>query len=82
LKETYNQLKDVKNSTQAQIDKTIRDNSYKSVVNELKNDGIALSDLTTEEFEQLLAEEIQKQKSFSKGAAVGAGALFLLGLLG
>ncbi|PKI12717.1 hypothetical protein [Colwellia sp. 12G3] len=64
------------------VDELIKENAYNTVLGDLKADGIDINDLSEDEFEALLVEEIAKQKNLSTGAAAGAGALFLLGLLG
>jgi TRAP-type C4-dicarboxylate transport system substrate-binding protein len=82
MESTIDKLKNLKNATQEKVDKIINEQSYQAVLKELQEDGIDVNDLTEEEFNQLLAEEIKKQKTFSKGVLVGAGALLLLELLG
>ena len=75
----FNQLK---NSAVDKADQLLRDSAYKSVIKDLKNDGIDIKDLSEDEFEQLFIEEYACQKNLSKGAGIGAGALLLLSLLG
>ena len=72
----------LKNSALNKADELLRDSAYQSVVKELKVEAIAIDDLSKEEFEQLFIEEYEKQKNLTKGAGIGAGALFLLSLLG
>jgi len=82
MQSTVNKLKSLKNVTGEKVNQIIKEQSYNAVLKELKEDGIDIDDLTEEEFNQLIAEEIKKQKTFSKGMMVGAGALLLLELLG
>ena len=71
-----------KNSTVDKADELLRQSAYKSVVKDLKNDGIDLKDLSEDEFEQLFVEEYERQKNLTKGAGVGAGIALLFSLLG
>ena len=73
---------ELKNAVTERFENLLRDHAYKSLTNSLKDDGISLDDLTDEEFEELLAEEIQKQRSFTKGVGVGTGIMVLMELLG
>jgi hypothetical protein len=75
-------FENVKNDASDKVDALIKQNAYNTVVSDLKTDGIDINDLSDDEFEVLLVEEMEKQKNLSKGAAVGASALFLLSLLG
>jgi hypothetical protein len=75
-------LKSMKKTTKSEVDKLIYDHSYKNVVKDLKEIDVDPSDLEEEELNHLLAEEINKNRTFSKGALVGAGSLLLLELLG
>lgn len=79
FQKVYENLKD---GAFEKVDDLIKENAYNMVVSDLKKDGIDIDDLAEDEFETLLVEEIDKQKNLSKGAAVGASALFLLSLLG
>lgn len=82
MQETIEKLKNMKNATQEQVDKVINKQAYNTVIKDLKESGIEIEDLSDEEFKQLLAEEVKKTKTFTKGALVGAGALAFLELLG
>ena len=82
MKSTIEKLKNLKNVTEEQVNSVIHEQTYKAVLKELEEDGINIDDLTEEEFNQLLAEEIKKQKSFAKGMMIGGSALLLLELLG
>ncbi len=75
-------FENLKDGAIGKVDSLIKENAYSTVVSDLKADGIDINDLSEDEFEVLLVEEIQKQKNVTKGAAAGAGALFLLSLLG
>ena len=65
-----------------QFNEVIYKTSHKKVLQQLRDDGIDVNDVSKEEFNHMLAEEIKTQKSFTKGAAIGAGALLFLDLLG
>ena len=72
---------DLKDQANEKVDDLIKKNAYVEVIESLKKEGIALNELTEEEFEILLVEEVEKQKNQGKGALLGAGTLFLLGFL-
>jgi hypothetical protein len=76
-------LKNLKGKSKSQFDQFILDNSQKSVLKELQANEIAPEDITPEEMEELLAEEIKSQREFAKGLATGSiGFAVLLELLG
>jgi len=68
MQDLINRLKNLKSATNTQVDKIINDHSYDTVLKELKDDGISVSDLSDDEFKQILAEEVKKTKTFAKGA--------------
>jgi hypothetical protein len=72
---------DLKDQANEKVDVLIKKNAYIEVIESLKKEGIALNEMTEEDFEILLVEEVEKQKNQGKGALLGVGALFLLGLL-
>jgi len=76
------EFEQLKNSAIDKADELLRDSAYKSVVKDLKNDGIDIKDLSEDEFEQLFVEEYERQKNLTKGAGIGAGITLLLSLLG
>ena len=82
MSDLIQELKSMKNATKEQVDSAINDYSYKQVLKDLKEAGIDVKDLSDEEFKQLLAEEVEKSKRFSKGALAGAGLIMILELLG
>lgn len=82
MQEVIDRLKNLKNSTNTQVDKIINDHSYDTVLKELKDDGISVNDLSDNEFKQILAEEVKKTKTFAKGALAGGTGLLFLDLLG
>lgn len=82
MAEWIDKIKSMKNATQEQVDTIIKEQSYKNVIKDLKEAGISESELSEEEFDQLMAEEIKKNKSFAKGAMVATGALLFLEFLG
>jgi hypothetical protein len=76
-------LKNVKNKSKAQFDQLIHENAQRTVLKELKANEIAPEDITPEEMDELLAEEIKTQREFAKGLATGSiGFAVLLELLG
>lgn len=76
------QLKNMKNATQAQYDEAIYKYAHSEVLKELKEAGVSRDDLDDEEFEGLLKEKIKHSKTFAKGAMVASGAILFLELLG
>jgi len=82
MQQTIDRLKNLKDITQEEVSKVMKEQAYKSVLKELKEDEISVEDLSEREFNQLLNEEIKKQKTFSKGVLVGGSALLFLELLG
>jgi hypothetical protein len=76
-------LKNDKNKSKAQFDQLIHENAQKTVLKELKANEIAPEDITSEEMDELLAEEIKTQREFAKGLATGSiGFAVILELLG
>ncbi|WP_207064071.1 hypothetical protein [Motiliproteus sp. SC1-56] len=71
-------LKDFKGNTKAQCEQFILENSKKSLANQLKEAGVDINDVQPEEMEELLAAEVEKQKEYAKGLAVGAGGIAVL----
>jgi hypothetical protein len=75
-------IKSIKNATKDDVDKVIYDYSSKRVLKDLKELDIDPEELEEEELQQLIAEEANKNRTFSKGALAGVGSLLLLDLLG
>ena len=76
-------LKNLKGKSKAQFDQFILENAKKSVLKELQDNEISAEDITPEEMDELLAEEIKTQREFAKGLASGSiGFAVLLELLG
>ena len=82
MKDLIKQLKSLTNATQSQYDETIIKYSKKQVLKELKDAGISKDEISNEEFDELLQEQIKQSRSFSKGAMVATGAFVFLELLG
>lgn len=82
MQEMVEKLKSLKNATQSQYDEVINNYSKEQVEKDLKKAGISKEELSDEEFQELLDEQIVKSKSFSKGALVAGGAFLFLELLG
>ena len=76
-------LKNVKGKSKAQFEQFILENSKKSVLKELQDNEISQEDISPEEMDELLSEEIKTQREFVKGLATGSiGFAVLLELLG
>ena len=76
-------LKNFKGKSKAQFDQFILENSKKSVLKELQSNEISIDDITPEEMEELIAEEVKSQREYAKGLASGSiGIAVLLELLG
>ena len=75
-------LKSIKNITQEQYKDTIEKYAYDEVLNELSELGIEKDDISQDEFNKLLQEQIKKSKRFADGALIATGALLFLELLG
>ena len=82
MQEMVNKLKSLKNATQSQYDEVIQKYSHEQVLEDLKKAGISKDELSDEEFQELLDEQVVKSKSFSKGAMIATGAFLFLELLG
>jgi len=82
MHEMVNKLKSLKNATQSQYDEVIQKYSHEQVLEDLKKAGISKDELSDEEFQELLDEQVVKSKSFSKGAMIATGAFLFLELLG
>jgi len=82
MQEMVDKLKSLKNATQSQYNSVIDKYSKEQVIEDLKKAGISKSELSDEEFKELLDEQVVKSKSFSKGAMVATGALLFLEFLG
>ena len=75
-------LKNIKNATHSQYEDTVAKYSYDEVMRDLKEAGISKDDLSEDEFQELLDEQIKKTKIFAKGAMTAAGILLFLEFLG
>ena len=82
MNELMEKLKNIKNATQSQYEDTVAKYSYDEVMRDLKEAGISKDDLSEEEFQELLNEQIKKSKIFAKGAMTAAGILLFLEFLG
>lgn len=82
MQEMVEKLKSVKNATQSQYDEIINKYSKDQVLKDLEKAGISKSELSEEEFNELLGEQVVKSKSFSKGAMVAGGLFLFLEFLG
>lgn len=77
-----NQLKSMKNATEAQYKEAIDKYAYNEVIKDLKEAGIDKDELLDDEFEELLKEKVKQAQTFSKGAMAASGVLLFLELLG
>lgn len=75
-------LNSLKNATQSQYDETIKKYAETEVIKELKDAGVSIDDISTQEFQELLEDKIRASKAFAKGAMVAGGVLLFLDLLG
>ena len=75
-------LNSLKNATQSQYDETIKKYAETEVIKELKDAGVSIDDISTQEFQELLEDKIRVSKAFAKGAMVAGGVLLFLDLLG
>jgi hypothetical protein len=82
MDELIKQLKQLKNSSKEYYDDAIATFSKNQVLEELKDAGISVDELSSEEFNELLQEKIKENEAFSKGALVATGAFVFLELLG
>jgi len=82
MQEMVEKLKSMKNATQSQYNDVIQKYSHTQVLEDLKKAGISKSELSDEEFQELLDEQVLKSQSFSKGALIATGAFLFLELLG
>mgnify|MGYP004000964189 CR=1 FL=1 len=76
MKNLINQLKEMKNATQSEYNELINQYANKEVLNKLKELGIKKEDISEEEFNALLADQIKESKVYAN-AALGATGLFL-----
>lgn len=77
-----NQLKSIKNATQAQYKEAIDKYAYSEVIKDLKEAGINKDELLDDEFDELLKEKAKQSQTFAKGAMTASGVLLFLELLG
>jgi len=72
-----------KGKSKEQFNQFILENSTKSVLKELSNNGIDPAEVSQDEMDEMIAEEVKTQREFAKGLATGAaGITILLELLG
>jgi hypothetical protein len=76
------ELQNVKNATKEQYDEIIIKYAKEKVDKEIKKSGLSIEDLSTEDYQELLDEEIKQAKQFSKGALAATGLFLFLELLG
>jgi hypothetical protein len=82
MKDLIEQLKNVKHATETEYNNIIINYSKEQVEKDLKEAGLCKDDLDTQEYEALLKQQIEKSKTFSKGAMAAGGLLMFLEFLG
>ena len=82
MNELLDKLKNMKNATQSQYAEAIEKFAHEEVLKSLKEAGIQRDELSDEDFEELLQEQVGKTKMFAKGAMVASGVFLFLELLG
>lgn len=82
MSDLIEKLKSMKNSSKTQVNNTIYDYSVKRVKQYLKEEGLDWDDLAEEDINELIADEIEKNKKFAKGVLAGSSFFLLLELLG
>ncbi len=78
----YEKIKQATQDGLKEVDEAVKKQAYKKALAKLNEAGIDPEELSDEEMAQLVAEEVKEIRTFGKGAAVGAGALMVLNLLG
>lgn len=82
MSELINKLKTMKNASHQEVEGFLRDYSTSQVKKELAEAGVDWREVEEADLNELVADELAKNKSFAKGALGGAGVLFLLNFLG
>ena len=82
MSELTNKLKTMKSASQQEIEKYLVDYSTKKVKEELAEAGVDWREVDEADFNELVADELVKNKSFAKGLLGGAGLLLFMNLLG
>lgn len=80
--ELTNKLKTMKSASQQEIENYLVDYSTKKVKEELAEAGVDWREVDEADFNELVADELAKNKSFAKGALGGAGVILFMNLLG
>lgn len=82
MSELTNKLKTMKSASQQEIERYLVDYSTKKVKEELAEAGVDWREVDEADFNELVADELVKNKSFAKGLLGGAGLLLFMNLLG
>jgi len=82
MNELIEKLKGMGDQSQEKIEETINSYSYNQVMKDLEDAGIEPSELSDEELNDLVVEEVNKNKSMAKGVLAGAGTIMFLEFLG
>jgi len=82
MEDIKQKLGSMKDATLQQYNEAIDKYSYSQVIKELKNAGLSKDELSSDEFNKLLAAQVKETKSFSNGAMASAGVLLFLDFLG
>lgn len=82
MSELIDKLKTMKNATRQEVEKYLLDYSTKKVKGELEEAGVDWREVDEADFNDLVEDELAKNKTFAKGVFGGAGMILLLNLLG
>lgn len=63
------------------LDMLLREKAYEEVVTSLQAEGIAISDVSDEEIEILVAEKVEAMKNGIKGFAIGSAVMLVVSSL-
>ncbi|MBE0508196.1 MAG: hypothetical protein IBX50_16015 [Marinospirillum sp.] len=80
--ELVSRLKMMKNASQQEIEGFLQEYSTKKVKEELAEAGVDWRELDEADLNELVADELAKNKTFAKGVLGGAGLIMLLNFLG
>ena len=80
--ELVSRLKMMKNASQQEIEGYLVDYSTKKVKEELAEAGVDWREVDEADLNELVADELAKNKSFAKGVLGGAGVILFMNFLG
>lgn len=82
MSELIDKLKIMKNATHLEVESYLLEYSTKKVKGELEEAGVDWREVDEADLNDLVEDELSKNKSFAKGVFGGAGMILLLNLLG